>query len=260
MTYKNILVTRADAVQTVTVNRPDKLNALSVETLRELTDAFRAAQQDEAVRCVVITGSGPKAFVAGADISELNQLDAVRAKEFSVLGNTLISLIENLGKPVIASLNGFALGGGCELALGCTLRVASETAVLGQPEVKLGIMPGFGGSQRLVRIVGKGRAMELCLLGDRIDARRAYELGIVNMVFKPEELAGRTAELAKRISNLAPVAVKYILEAVNRGSEAAMSESLDYESHLFALCFATEDMKEGTRAFLDKREARFRGR
>lgn len=260
MAYKNIVTSQVELVRTIKVNRPDKLNALSIETIRELTDAFRQAQADDATRCVVITGEGPKAFIAGADISEFVAMGATQAKEFSILGNTLISLIENLGKPVIASINGYALGGGCELALGCTLRIAAETAQLGQPEVNLGIMPGFGGSQRLVRLVGKGRAMELCLLGDRIPAARALELGIVNMVFKSEELAAKTAELSKRLSLLPPVAVKYILDAINRGAEASLETSLDYESQLFALCFATEDKTEGTKAFVEKRKAAWKGR
>jgi enoyl-CoA hydratase len=260
MNYKNIAVSQAELVRWIKINRPDKLNALSIETIKELTEAFRAAQTDETVRCVVVTGEGSKAFIAGADISEFVAMTAIQAKEFSILGNTLISLIENLGKPVIACINGYALGGGCELALGCTLRVASETAQMGQPEINLGIMPGFGGSQRLVRLVGKGRAMELCLLGDRFTAQRAWELGIVNTVFKAEELLQKTADLAKRISLLPPVAVKYILEAVNRGAEASLENSLDYESHLFALCFATEDKTEGTKAFVEKRKANWKGR
>jgi enoyl-CoA hydratase len=260
MSFKNIVVSQTELVRTIKVNRPDKLNALSIETLQELTQAFREAQSDVNTRCIVITGEGPKAFIAGADIPVFVDMSPTQAKEFSILGNTLISLIENLGKPVIASINGFALGGGCELALGCTLRIASENAQLGQPEINLGIMPGFGGSQRLVRLVGKGRAMELCLLGDRITAQRAWELGIVNMVFKTEELAGKTAELAKRISLLPPVAVKYILDAVNRGAEASLETSLEYESHLFALCFATEDKTEGTRAFVEKRKPVWKGR
>jgi enoyl-CoA hydratase len=260
MEYKNILVSQSELVRTVKVNRPDKLNALSIDTIRELTHAFREAQSDAATRCVVLTGEGPKAFIAGADISQFVEMNATQAREFSIEGNALISLIENLGKPVIASINGYALGGGCEVALGCTLRVASETAQLGQPEVLLGIMPGFGGSQRLVRLVGKGRTMELCLLGDRITAQRAYELGIVNSLFKPEELAAKTADLARRISQLPPLAVRYIIEAVNRGAESTLENGLDYESHLFALCFATEDKTEGARAFLDKRKPSWKGR
>jgi len=258
-TYKNILTAAAGGVLTVTINRPDKLNALSIETLAELTAAFTGAREDASVRAIVLTGAGDKAFVAGADISEFGQLTPVTAKEFSLRGNALISLIENLGKPVIACINGYALGGGCELALGCTLRVAGEKAVLGQPEIALGIMPGFGGSQRLARICGKARAMELCLLGDRVPAQRAFELGIVNFVWKQDELRAQTAALAERIANSAPIAIKYILEAVNRGTECSLEESLAYESHLFALCFATQDMREGTKAFLEKRKPQFKG-
>jgi enoyl-CoA hydratase len=257
--YKNLLVSSEGGALTVTINRPDKLNALSIETVAELTAAFQAARADASIRCAILTGAGDKAFVAGADISEFGALSPATAKEFSARGNALISLIENLGKPVIACLNGYALGGGCELALGCTLRVASEKAVLGQPEIALGIMPGFGGSQRLARLCGKGRAMELCLLGDRIPAQRAFELGIVNFVWKHEELREKTRALADRIVHSAPVAVQYILEAVNRGAECSLDESLAYESNLFALCFATEDMREGTRAFLEKRKAQFKG-
>ncbi len=260
MEYRTLLVTQNELVRTIKINRPDKLNALSLDVIRELVDAFKAAQVDENVRCIILTGEGPKAFIAGADITQFVEMNATRAREFSVLGGGLISLIENLGKPVIACINGFALGGGCEVALGCTLRVASETAQLGQPEINLGIMPGFGGSQRLARIVGKGRAMELCLLGDRIPAQRAYEMGLVNILYKPDELQAKTAELAKRISQLAPIAVKYILEAVNRGSEASLERSLECESQLFALCFATEDKTEGAKAFVEKRKANWKGR
>lgn len=256
---KNLVVSREGAVAVVKINRPDKLNALSMETVGELIEAFTQLKGDAEVRCVVLTGEGPKAFVAGADISEFLQMSPVTAKEFSMRGNHLLFLIENLGKPVIAAINGFALGGGCEMALACALRVAADTAQLGQPEIALGIMPGFGGTQRLARICGKGRAMELCLLGDRFDAKRAYELGIVNFVYPAAEFWPKTMALAQKIAGLAPVAAKYILEAVNRGAEASLSESIDYESHLFALCFATQDMKEGVSAFLQKRKAEFKG-
>lgn len=256
---KNLIVSREGAVAVVKVNRPEKLNALNIETLGELLETFTRLKTDAEVRCVVLTGEGARAFVAGADISEFLQMSPIAAREFSTRGNQLLLLIENLGKPVVAAINGFALGGGCELALACTLRVAADTAQLGQPEIALGIMPGFGGTQRLVRICGKGRAMELCLLGDRIDARRAFELGIVNFVYPAAEFWPKTMALAQRIAGLAPVAAKYILEAINRGAEAGLSEAIDYESHLFALCFATADMKEGVSAFLQKRKAEFKG-
>lgn len=255
-----VLTSSSDGILTVTIHRPEKLNALSLEVLHELHRVFQLAEGDPAVRCVILTGAGGKAFVAGADIAEMARFSPTEARAFSRLGTELVSRIENLPKPVIASINGYALGGGFEIALGCTLRIASENAVFGQPEIHLGIMPGFGGTQRLVRIVGKSRALEICLLGDRFDARRAAELGIVHLVCKPEELSSKTEQVARRITSLPPIAVRYILEAIHRGSEASLPESLEYESNLFALCFATEDMKEGTRAFLEKRAARFLGK
>lgn len=256
---RNILTERRGGVLTITVNRPEKLNALNLETIEELTRAFEEARLNRDVRCIILTGAGDRAFIAGADIQELNRLDPVRAKEFSAKGNALISLIENLGKPVLAAINGFALGGGCEVALGCTLRLASDKARLGQPEIKLGIMPGFGGSQRLARICGRATALELCLLGDPVDARRALEIGLVHRVFPHEKLAAEARALAARIAASASVAVQYTLEAIHRGAECSLQEGLEFESHLFALCFATRDMKEGTSAFLEKRTPDFQG-
>lgn len=241
------------AVRTVTVNRPDKLNALNRATLEALDTAFSEAAADPVVRVVVLTGAGPKAFVAGADIAEMNGLSAVQGRDFSLLGQRLMRRIERMPKPVIGKINGFALGGGLELAMACHLRVASETAKVGQPEIHLGLMPGFGGSQRLLRLCGRAAALELCLLGPPITAARAAQLGIVNEVVPAAELDARVQALASQLASAAPLALRGILDAIHIGGECSLGEGLEYESVQFGLMFATEDMREGTSAFLARR-------
>ncbi|MCW6029940.1 enoyl-CoA hydratase/isomerase family protein [Stenotrophomonas sp. SRS1] len=241
------------AVRTVTVNRPDKLNALNRATLEALDTAFSEAAADPVVRVVVLTGAGPKAFVAGADIAEMNGLSAVQGRDFSLLGQRLMRRIERMPKPVIGKINGFALGGGLELAMACHLRVASETAKVGQPEIHLGLMPGFGGSQRLLRLCGRAAALELCLLGTPITAARAAQLGIVNEVVPAAELDARVQALASQLASAAPLALRGILDAIHIGGECSLGEGLEYESVQFGLMFATEDMREGTSAFLARR-------
>jgi enoyl-CoA hydratase len=248
------------AVRTVTVNRPDKLNALNRATLEALDSAFAEAATDPAVRVVVLTGAGPKAFVAGADIAEMNGLSAVQGRDFSLLGQRLMRRIERMPKPVIGKINGFALGGGLELAMACHLRVASETAKVGQPEIHLGLMPGFGGSQRLLRLCGRAAALELCLLGSPITAARAAQLGIVNEVVPAAELDARVQALASQLASAAPLALRGILDAIHIGGECSLGEGLEYESAQFGLMFATEDMREGTSAFLARRPPVFQNR
>ena len=248
------------AVRTVTVNRPDKLNALNRATLEALDTAFSAAAADPAVRVVVLTGAGPRAFVAGADIAEMNGLSAVQGRDFSLLGQRLMRRIERMPKPVIGKINGFALGGGLELAMACHLRVASETAKVGQPEINLGLMPGFGGSQRLLRLCGRAAALELCLLGTPITAARAAQLGIVNEVVPAAELDARVQALASQLASAAPLALRGILDAIHIGGECSLGEGLEYESVQFGLLFATEDMREGTSAFLARRPPVFQNR
>jgi enoyl-CoA hydratase len=242
------------------VNRPKVLNALDMSTMDELRTAFHEIKRDVGVRAVILTGSGEKAFIAGADISELAKNDPVTAKEYALRGQNVLNLIENLGKPVIACINGFALGGGCEIALACTMRLASDNAKLGQPEVKLGIIPGYGGTQRLPRLVGKGIAMQLLLTGEMIPAKEAHRIGLVNEVTAPSDLIPRGEEIAQKIIANAPLAVQYTMEALNKGIETPLSEGLYIEAALFGLASATEDKKEGTAAFLEKRPAQFKGR
>lgn len=248
------------AVRTVTVNRPDKLNALNRATLEALDSAFAEAATDPSVRVVVLTGAGPKAFVAGADIAEMNGLSAVQGRDFSLLGQRLMRRIERMPKPVIGKINGFALGGGLELAMACHLRVAAETAKIGQPEVNLGLIPGFGGSQRLPRLCGRAAALELCLLGAPITAARAAQLGIVNEVVPAAELDARVQALASQLASAAPLALRGILDAIHIGGECSLGEGLEYESAQFGLMFATEDMREGTSAFLARRPPVFQNR
>ncbi|MNV28112.1 putative enoyl-CoA hydratase echA8 [compost metagenome] len=248
------------AVRTVTVNRPDKLNALNRATLEALDTAFSEAAADPAIRVVVLTGAGPKAFVAGADIAEMNGLSAVQGRDFSLLGQGLMRRIERMPKPVIGKINGFALGGGLELAMACHLRVASETAKVGQPEIHLGLIPGFGGSQRLLRLCGRAAALELCLLGTPITAARAAQLGIVNEVVPAAELDARVQALASQLASAAPLALRGILDAIHIGGECSLGEGLEYESAQFGLMFATEDMREGTSAFLARRPPVFQNR
>lgn len=260
MTYENLLYERKDQIGYVTLNRPKVLNALNRKTIEELGALLARAREDAEVRVLILTGAGEKAFVAGADINELAQRTPVDGKEFSSFGQGVFRMLETLGKPSIAAINGFALGGGCELALACTIRLASRTAKLGQPEVKLGILPGYGGSQRLARLCGKGVAQELCLTGEMIAAEEALRLGLVNHVYEPAELLPAAEALAKRIIANAPLAVRYAMEAIEHGLDMSQEEGLFLEATLFGLCCATDDMREGTRAFLEKRPAQFKGR
>src|SRR5271155_3000775 len=257
---ENVLYEKKGPIAYVTLNRPKVLNALNTKTWENLRTAFEAARDDDEVRGVILTGAGDKAFIAGADINELAQLTAVEGEKTSSFGQAVLNLVENLGKPVIAAINGFALGGGCETAMACTIRIASETARFGQPEVKLGIPPGGGGTQRLPRLVGKGRALQLILTGEMISAQEAYRIGLVNEVVPAGELIARCEAILKRILANAPIAVKYSLEAVNRGLESSQSEGLALEASLFGLCAGTEDKNEGTQAFLKKRAPQFQGR
>jgi enoyl-CoA hydratase len=260
MAYENILYEVRDAIAFITFNRPKALNALNRKTIEELRDALVATRDDAAVRVLILTGAGEKSFVAGADISELAQQTPVNGKEFSLFGQSVFHLLETMGKPSICAINGFALGGGCELALSCSIRIASKTAKLGQPEVKLGIIPGYGGSQRLVRLCGKGVAHELCLTGEMIAAEEAQRIGLVNRIYEPGDLLAAAEAMAKKIIANAPIAVRYTMEAVERGVEMAQEEGLFLEATLFGLSCATEDMHEGTRAFLEKRPAAFKGK
>jgi enoyl-CoA hydratase/carnithine racemase len=260
MTYENILLEKKNSIAYVTVNRPKVLNALNGTTIEELRAAFHELKHDASIRVVILTGAGEKAFVAGADIGELAQRDPVSGKEFAHRGQNVFNLIENLGKPVIACVNGFALGGGCELALACTMRLASENAKFGQPEVKLGILPGYGGSQRLPRLVGKGLAMQIILAGEMITAQEAHRIGLVNEVTASAELIPRAEAIAAKITANAPLAVQYAMEAVNKGMEMSLAEGMFLEAALFGVCCATEDKKEGTAAFLEKRPAVFKGK
>jgi enoyl-CoA hydratase len=260
LALENVLYQKKESVAYITVNRPKVLNALSHQTFVDLRAAFEDARDDAAVRGVILTGAGDKAFIAGADISELATVTAVEAAQSSSVGQEVLNLVENLGKPVIAAINGFALGGGCETAMACTIRVASETAKFGQPEVKLGLVPGGGGTQRLPRLVGKGRALQMILLGEMISAQEAYRIGLVNEVVPDAEVMARAEAILKQIFANAPLAVKYSLEAVNKGLETSQSEGLALEAAFFGLCAGTEDKKEGTQAFLQKRAPCFQGR
>lgn len=260
MSFRNLLTEDRGAVRRITVNRPDKLNALNRETLVELDVAFGQAAADDAVRVVVLTGSGSKAFVAGADISELASLTPVQARDFSQLGQRMMSRIEQLGKPVIAQIGGFALGGGLELAMSCHLRIASDSARLGLPEITLGLLPGFGGTQRLLRLAGRSAALELCLTGAQIDAARALALGIVTRVVPADTLEEQTHALADQLAAAAPRALRAILDAVLVGGETSLDAGLEFESLSFGVVSSTDDMREGTSAFLERRKATFSGR
>lgn len=257
MAYENLLYEKRGAVAVVTFNRPKVLNALNRGTMEELQQALSDARGDDAVRVLILTGAGEKSFVAGADIGELSQQTPMNGKEFSLFGQGVLHLLETMGKPSICAINGFALGGGCEIAMACTIRIASKTAKLGQPEVKLGIIPGYGGTQRLARLCGKGVAQELCLTGEMITAEEALRIGLVNHIYEPAELLPAAEALAKKIIANAPVAVKYTMEAIERGMEMPQAEGLFLEATLFGLACATEDMREGTKAFLEKRPAKF---
>jgi enoyl-CoA hydratase len=260
MSYENLLYEKKDGLAYITFNRPKLLNALNRTTIEELHQVLIDARDDAAVRVLILTGSGEKAFVAGADINELAQQTPVNGKEFSLYGQSVFHLLEAIGKPSICAINGYALGGGCELALSCSIRLASKTAKLGQPEVKLGIIPGYGGSQRLARLCGKGVAHELCLTGEMIGAEEAQRIGLVNHLYEAAELLPAAEAMAKKIIEKAPLAVKYCMEAIERGVEMPQEEGLFLEATLFGLCCATEDMREGTKAFLEKRPAQFKGK
>jgi enoyl-CoA hydratase len=258
--FENLLYEKKGAVAYVTIDRPKVLNALSKATWAELRAAFEDARDDPAVLGVILTGAGDKAFVAGADIGDLSRFTAVEAEQSSRFGQEVLDLVETLGKPVVAAVNGFALGGGCETAMACTIRIAVEHARFGQPEVKLGLLPGGGGTQRLPRLVGKGRALQLILTGGMIDAQEAWRIGLVNEVVTAERLIPRAEAILAEIAANGPVAVRYALEAVNKGLETSQAEGLALEASVFGLCAATEDKAEGTSAFLEKRAPKFRGR
>jgi enoyl-CoA hydratase/carnithine racemase len=260
MAYDTLLYEDRDGVAWVTLNRPEKLNALNRQVVEELTACVDAMERNAGVKAVIVTGAGDRAFAAGADILELAELDAAAGGALAERGQKVFSSIENLGKPVIAAVNGYALGGGCELAMACTLRVASENARFGQPEVKLGIIPGYGGTLRLPRLAGKGRALEMILTGERIGAEEAYRIGLVNRVVPQKDLMAAAEEMARKIMANAPLAVGRALQAVNRGLEMTQSEGEFLEATLFGLCCATQDMKEGTRAFLQARPPKFLGK
>jgi enoyl-CoA hydratase len=260
MSFETLLVERDGAVAVVTINRPKVLNALNTQTISEIDRVMRDLQQDEAIRAVVLTGAGDKSFVAGADINELAVLSPAAGQLHGRRGQAVFDLIEHLGKPVVAAINGFALGGGCELAMACTLRIAADSARFGQPEITLGIIPGYAGSQRLPRLVGKGRALEILLTGDMVSAARAYEIGLVNRVVPAVELLAEAKKLAAVLASKAPVATRYIIEAVNHGMEMPLPDAQVLEGTLFGLVASTDDMKEGTRAFLEKRAPSWRGR
>lgn len=260
MSDSPIAVSDQGAIRRITVNRPEKLNALNATTLDALTQAFEQAANDAAVRVVVLTGAGQKAFVAGADIAEMADLRPTEGRDFSLRGQRLMRRIETLPKPVIGMINGFALGGGLELAMACHLRIAADNAKVGQPEINLGLIPGFGGSQRLLRLAGRAAALELCLLGAPITAERAFQLGIVNKVVSATELEAETQKLAEQLASAAPLALRGTLDIINVGGECGIEEGLQYESAQFGLMFATDDMREGTRAFLERRKPDFSGR
>jgi enoyl-CoA hydratase/carnithine racemase len=258
-TLANVAYEKKGIFAYVTVNRPRVLNALNAATWADLRSAFEDARDDAAVRGIILTGAGDKAFIAGADISELAHATAIDAEQSSRFGQQVLDLVENLGKPVIAAVNGFALGGGCETAMACTMRIAVETAQFGQPEVKLGLVPGGGGTQRLPRLVGKGRALQLILSGEMIGAQEAWRIGLVNEIVPVADLIARAEAILNKIAANAPAAVRFALEATNKGLETSQSEGILIEAAYFGLCAATEDKKEGTAAFLAKRAPQFRG-
>jgi enoyl-CoA hydratase len=257
---ENIRLQKKNNIAYVTIDRPKVLNALNMATMGELEEVFTDLAADRDIRVVILTGGGEKAFVAGADINELSKNNAVEAKAYTHRGQAVLDLIENLGKPVIACVNGFALGGGCEIAMARTMRIASENAKFGQPEVKLGIIPGYGGTQRLPRLVGKGLAMQMVLTGEMISAQEAHRIGLVNEVVAPDKLIARAEEIAGKIIGMSPLAIQYCMEAVNEGMNMTLQEGLFLEATLFAVACSSEDKNEGTRAFLEKRPAKFQGR
>jgi enoyl-CoA hydratase len=260
MAFDNLLLERDGASAIVTINRPKVLNALNSQTLDELRRAILDLKREPDVRVVVLTGAGEKSFVAGADINELAAQTPTGGREHALTGQHVLDLIENMGKPVIAAINGYALGGGCELAMACTLRIAADTAKIGQPEIALGLIPGYAGTQRLARLVGRGRAMEMILTGTPIGADHALRIGLVNRVVPAAELPAEARKLAQQLAAQAPIAMRYIIDAINKGGEMAFAEACRYEATLFGLVAATDDMREGTAAFLEKRKAAFKGR
>ncbi len=258
MELKNLLLEVKEKIAVVTINRPDKLNALNRDTIMELRSVFKELRSNDDVYVIIITGSGEKAFVAGADIKELNELDVLSAKKFAERGQEVFNYIESMNKPVIAAVNGFALGGGCELALACHIRLASENAKFGQPEVNLGIIPGYGGTQRLTRLINSGRSMEYVLTGDIIDANEAFRLGLANHIYPQAELMIKAKELAQKIASKGQQAIRFAIKSVNAANQVSAKEGQNYEASLFALCCGTEDFKEGTSAFLEKRKPEFK--
>jgi enoyl-CoA hydratase len=260
MPFENLLVEHSGSVAIVTVNRPKVLNALNAPTMDELRRVALEMKRDDNVRVVILTGAGEKSFIAGADINELAVQTPTTGREHALRGQHVFDLFENLGKPVIAAINGYALGGGCELAMACTLRIAADTAKIGQPEINLGILPGYAGTQRLARLVGKGKAMELILTGAQITAAEAERIGLVNRVVAAASLMTEVRALAASLANNAPIAMRYIINAINKGLEMPFAEACVFEATLFGLVAATEDMREGTRAFLEKRKAVFKGK
>jgi enoyl-CoA hydratase/carnithine racemase len=259
VSFENLLLEKDDAVAVLTVNRPKVLNALNTQTLDELRRAILEVKHDAAVRVVILTGAGEKSFIAGADINELATQTPVTGREHAIAGQHVLDLIEHLGKPVIAAINGYALGGGCELAMACTIRIAADTAKLGQPEINLGLIPGYAGTQRLARLVGRGRALELLLTGDQITAQEAHRLGLVNRVVAAADVMAEAKTLAAALAAKAPVALRYILEAVHKGLEMPFPQAQIFEATLFGLVASTQDMREGTTAFLEKRKPEFKG-
>lgn len=260
MNYQTLLVTIKDRIATVTINRPDKLNALNAQCKDELKDFFTSARNNSDFDIVILTGAGEKAFVAGTDIAELASLNAQTGKEFAAGGQEIFDLIQHLGKPVIAAVNGYALGGGCELALACHIRIASENAKFGQPEVNLGVIPGYGGTQRLAKLVGTGKAAEMILTGNQVDAQEALRIGLVNKVVPLTSLLSEAEAMAKTILGKGQLAIRFALKAINATLELPLSEGLKVEAGLFGECFSTEDAKEGVKAFLEKRKPVFKGK
>jgi enoyl-CoA hydratase len=260
MAFDNLLIERDGAVAIVTINRPNVLNALNTVTVDELRRAMLDFRQDESVRAIIVTGAGEKSFVAGADINQLAVQTPTGGREHALTGQHVLDVIENLGKPVIAAINGFALGGGCELAMACTLRIAADTARLGQPEIALGLIPGYAGTQRLARLVGRGRAMEMILTGTPIAADEALRIGLVTRVVPASELMVEARTLAAQLAKSAPIALRYIINAINKGVEMPFAEACQYEAALFGLVASTDDMREGTTAFLEKRKPQFKGK
>ncbi len=260
MNYQTLIFETSNRIATVTINRPEKLNALNAQAKSELREVFSQIKTDNNVDVVILTGAGEKAFVAGTDIKELTSLNSESGKEFSAQGQEVFDSIENLGKPVIAAINGYALGGGCELALACHIRIASENAKFGQPEVNLGIIPGYGGTQRLARLVGRGRAMEMILTGNQIDAQEALRIGLVNKVVPQAELRASATAMAQLLASKGQIAIRMALKAVNMTQETTLSDGQKLEASLFGVCCGTEDFKEGTTAFLEKRKAVFKNR